>query len=350
MYDCVKPSLASRCITFGRVNASARKITSGCSRLHAVDHPFPERERLGVRVVDAEDAHALADPELEDAGELLPERRPLRRLEVERIDVLVFLGRVLRVLHRAVGAPAEPLRMLAHVRMVGRALERDVERELEPELAGAGDEPPEILERAELRVQRLVAAFGGADGPRAADVLGRRPRACCCGPCAARGRSGGSAAGRARRSPSSRRTRAAPRNRAACRARRARSPHERGNISYHAPNRARTRSTTSGNSVGCVVARLRSGWRIATAASSSSIASARSAGSAAAARRRCAHAARRWRSSPVARAAGGRRSARRRPAPRRGCPRDPRGARNRAATTGNGRPTPSPCSDSGRAR
>ncbi len=32
VYDCVKPSLASRCITFGRVNASARKITSGCAR------------------------------------------------------------------------------------------------------------------------------------------------------------------------------------------------------------------------------------------------------------------------------------------------------------------------------
>src|SRR5665213_2154930 len=30
VYDCVKPSFASRYITFGRVNASARKITSGC--------------------------------------------------------------------------------------------------------------------------------------------------------------------------------------------------------------------------------------------------------------------------------------------------------------------------------
>ncbi len=29
----MKPSLASRYITFGRVNASARKSTSGCSRL-----------------------------------------------------------------------------------------------------------------------------------------------------------------------------------------------------------------------------------------------------------------------------------------------------------------------------
>ncbi len=41
VYDCVKPSFASRYITFGRVNASARKITSGCSRLHLADRPIP---------------------------------------------------------------------------------------------------------------------------------------------------------------------------------------------------------------------------------------------------------------------------------------------------------------------
>ncbi len=32
VYDWSKPILARRCITFGRVNASARKITSGWSR------------------------------------------------------------------------------------------------------------------------------------------------------------------------------------------------------------------------------------------------------------------------------------------------------------------------------
>jgi hypothetical protein len=31
--------------------------------LHLADEPFPERERLGVRIVDAEDPHAFADPE-----------------------------------------------------------------------------------------------------------------------------------------------------------------------------------------------------------------------------------------------------------------------------------------------
>ena len=41
------------------------------------DRPFPEREGLGVRVVDAEDAHALLAPELEDAGQRLPHRAPV---------------------------------------------------------------------------------------------------------------------------------------------------------------------------------------------------------------------------------------------------------------------------------
>ena len=58
-------------------------------------------------------------------------------LEVERIDVLVFLRRVLGVLDAAVGALAEPLGMRLDVRMVGRALERDVERDLDAVLAAA---------------------------------------------------------------------------------------------------------------------------------------------------------------------------------------------------------------------
>jgi hypothetical protein len=39
VYDWVKPSLASWCITWGRVNASERKSTSGCSRFtSAITH------------------------------------------------------------------------------------------------------------------------------------------------------------------------------------------------------------------------------------------------------------------------------------------------------------------------
>src|SRR5688500_2978759 len=38
VYDCVKPALARRYMIFGRVNASARKMRSGHSRLRSPMH------------------------------------------------------------------------------------------------------------------------------------------------------------------------------------------------------------------------------------------------------------------------------------------------------------------------
>jgi hypothetical protein len=70
----------------GRVKASDRKMTSGCSRRELVDAPLPEPERLGVGVVDAEDPHALADPVVEHALQRLPQprRRPRSRSRAGR--------------------------------------------------------------------------------------------------------------------------------------------------------------------------------------------------------------------------------------------------------------------------
>ena len=140
---------------------------SGCSRLSSRDHPLPERVRLRVRVVDAEDRHAVTDPELEHALQLVPERLPRRRLEVNRIDVLILLRRVLGVLDGAVRPVAEPFRMLAHVRVIRRRLERDVERDLEPLPPGRLDEAIEVLDRAEPRFDGHVPALVRSDRPRA---------------------------------------------------------------------------------------------------------------------------------------------------------------------------------------
>ena len=48
---------------------------------------------------------------------------------------------------------------------------------------GRGDEPAEILKRAELRVDRVMPALCRADRIGAADIVGARRRACCSGPC-----------------------------------------------------------------------------------------------------------------------------------------------------------------------
>ncbi len=77
VYDWLKPTLASARIIAGRVNASARKTTSGSSRAHLADQPLPERERLRVRVVDAEDPHAALDPVQDDVAQRLPEPLPV---------------------------------------------------------------------------------------------------------------------------------------------------------------------------------------------------------------------------------------------------------------------------------
>src|SRR5688572_3937874 len=119
-------------------------------------------------VVDAEYPHALGYPVIEDALQLRPQALPIAGLEVERIDVLVFLGRILRVLDAAVGPVTEPFGMLGHVRVVRRALKRDVERDGYAVRARRLDQPAEVLGRSELRVDRLVAAFPRADRPRAA--------------------------------------------------------------------------------------------------------------------------------------------------------------------------------------
>src|SRR5207247_2259025 len=73
-----------------------------------------------------------------------------------------------------VGTVEEPLRVLGDPRVVGRALDREVERHLEAEAARALDEPVEVVEGAELRVDRRVAALRAADRPGASRVAGPR--------------------------------------------------------------------------------------------------------------------------------------------------------------------------------
>ena len=62
--------------------------------------------------------------------------------------------------------------MLGQPRVVGRALDREVERDLDPVLAAAAREVLEIVDRAELGVDRVVAAGLVADRPGGAGIAG----------------------------------------------------------------------------------------------------------------------------------------------------------------------------------
>src|SRR5581483_3277433 len=134
---------------------------------HLADQPLPERERLRVRVVDAEDAHTVPDPVQHDVPQRLPQPTPALAVPVDVDDVLIALRRVLGVLDRAVGPVLEPLRMLPQPRVVGRALDREVERDLESELLRTRNEPVEVVDRPELRCDGVVTALLCADRPRA---------------------------------------------------------------------------------------------------------------------------------------------------------------------------------------
>jgi len=140
---------------------------------HVLDEPLPELHRLGVRVVDAKERDAVVDPDLDHPTHLgVGAGRVV--VEVQRIDVLVLLRGVLGEGDRAVGARGEPLRVLLDPRVVGRALQRDVQRHLEPEPARLGDEEVEVLEGPEVWVDRVMAPVGRADGVGAPGVLGAR--------------------------------------------------------------------------------------------------------------------------------------------------------------------------------
>src|ERR1700722_16286884 len=66
----------------------------------------------------------------------------------------------------------EPFRMLTDPRMVRGALDREIQRDFEPKPFGHGDEVIEIVERAELRLNRHVTSGGTSNRPRAARTIG----------------------------------------------------------------------------------------------------------------------------------------------------------------------------------
>jgi hypothetical protein len=61
--------------------------------------------------------------------------------------------------------------MLLDPGMVGGALQREVEGNLEPALLRVRDERVEVLDCAEIRVHRVVAAVRRTDRPRAARII-----------------------------------------------------------------------------------------------------------------------------------------------------------------------------------
>ena len=101
-----------------------------------------------MRIIDTKYARAVSDPKQNHALQLFPQLPPVWRLEVEGKDILIFLRRVLRILNRAVGTGTEPFRVFSQIRMVGRALERKIQRNLDIAGPGICDQPVKVFQSA----------------------------------------------------------------------------------------------------------------------------------------------------------------------------------------------------------
>ncbi len=64
--------------------------------------------------------------------------------------------------------------MLGDPRVIGRALERQIERELDAAVVAHGEEVREVVESAELGGNRVMAAVFVADRPRAPGIVDPR--------------------------------------------------------------------------------------------------------------------------------------------------------------------------------
>ena len=171
--------------------------------LDLADQPRPEVGRLGVRVVHPKHLDAVGDPEPHHPQHLFVQPRGVV-VEVDRIDVLVLLRRVLGIGDGAVGQHREPLGMIL-APTDGRV-----------RTAGPGPAPPPCRDRAWRRRSRRSPRWCPAwDGLRRgrpcrcrSPTASPRHRAqrspSCWGPCGGPCRSDGSAEGRRRRSPSRR--------------------------------------------------------------------------------------------------------------------------------------------------
>src|ERR1700691_4356253 len=95
----------------------------------------------------------------------------MRALKIEWVDVFIFFGRIFGELHGAVRATAKPFWMLSHVGMVGRGLESDIQRNLNPLFSCLRLELFEIGQGSEPRIDGFVSAFRGTDGPGASHIV-----------------------------------------------------------------------------------------------------------------------------------------------------------------------------------
>ena len=159
-------------MTARRVKASARKTTERSTAWTSLISHSQNGNGFVCGLSTRKNLMPASTQCSDDVEPRLPELAPGVRVPVEVVDVLVALGRVLGVLERAVGALLEPLGVLLEPRVVGRGVQREVERDVHAVLARRRAQGADVLLRAELGVDGVVAALLAADRVRRAGVVG----------------------------------------------------------------------------------------------------------------------------------------------------------------------------------
>ena len=77
-------------------------------------------------VIYPKDGDAAFDPELDDAFEFLPQSLAVFAVKIDRVNVLIFFGRVFGVFDSAVGPHKEPFGVFFDIGVVGRTLNGEV--------------------------------------------------------------------------------------------------------------------------------------------------------------------------------------------------------------------------------
>ncbi len=154
-----------------------------------------------MRIVDPEDPDSVSHPKPQHVEQRLHQVGLVGGVEVDRINILVFFGRVLGVFNRAVGAMFEPIRMLLHPGMVGRALNREVQGDLVPDSARHPHEMVKVGQAFPVRAPPPCSRPPRFQSPTGCQRCHCRHREYCWVPCDGSLRSDGWAEGRPRRSP-----------------------------------------------------------------------------------------------------------------------------------------------------
>ena len=135
------------------------------------DELFPKRDRFGVGIVDPERANATVHPVFDHVDQFPPKVLPVRAVEVQRVDVLILLRWIFRIADRSVGPLIKPIRMILHVRVIGRAIEGKVERDLQSTEFGLFDQPQEIPFGSKGGFNVTVTASRATNRPGRADIV-----------------------------------------------------------------------------------------------------------------------------------------------------------------------------------